>query len=88
MFMGGSNTDRERVMLQSRKGFIRVAVEEGLDGGLVPVYHYGNSLVGFNGINPFLKVTIYLHIPQPPWPLTFQPHHPCCSSLPLMHAIH
>jgi hypothetical protein len=27
-------------------GFVRVAVEEGLDGGIVPVYHSGNTEVG------------------------------------------
>lgn len=32
-------------MLKSRKGFVRVAVEEGIDGGLVPVYHFGNTAI-------------------------------------------
>jgi hypothetical protein len=32
-------------MLANRKGFVRVAVEEGLDGGIVPVYHFGNTQV-------------------------------------------
>lgn len=35
----------ENVMLKSRKGFVRVAVEEGIDGGLVPVYHFGNTAI-------------------------------------------
>jgi hypothetical protein len=25
---------------------VQVAVEEGLDGGIVPVYHFGNTQVG------------------------------------------
>jgi 2-acylglycerol O-acyltransferase 2 len=37
---------KERIMLANRKGFVRVAVEEGLDGGIVPVYHFGNTQVG------------------------------------------
>ena len=41
MFMGSKT--QENVMLKTRKGFVRVAVEEGLDGGIVPVYHFGNS---------------------------------------------
>ncbi|KAG1673426.1 hypothetical protein FOA52_002191 [Chlamydomonas sp. UWO 241] len=36
---------RENVMVRTRKGFCRVAVEEGVDGGIVPVYHMGNSRV-------------------------------------------
>lgn len=32
-------------MLRDRKGFVRVAVQEGVDGGIVPVYHFGNSRV-------------------------------------------
>ena len=32
-------------MLRERKGFVRVAVEQGLDGGLIPVYHFGNTQV-------------------------------------------
>jgi hypothetical protein len=36
---------KERIMLANRKGFVRVAVEEGLDGGIVPVYHFGNTQV-------------------------------------------
>jgi hypothetical protein len=35
----------ENVMVRTRKGFVRVAVEEGIDGGIVPIYHMGNSLV-------------------------------------------
>ena len=31
-------------MLRDRKGFVRVAVEEGVDG-LVPIYHFGHSLL-------------------------------------------
>ena len=34
---------RERIKLKERKGFVRVAVEHGLDGGLVPTYHFGNT---------------------------------------------
>lgn len=36
---------KERIVLRDRKGFVRIAVEEGLDGGIVPVYHYGNTKV-------------------------------------------
>jgi 2-acylglycerol O-acyltransferase 2 len=36
---------KERIKLQQRKGFIRVAVEHGLDGGLVPTYHFGNTRI-------------------------------------------
>jgi hypothetical protein len=43
MFMG-SKTE-ESIMLKTRKGFVRVAVEEGIDGGVVPVYHFGNSKI-------------------------------------------
>lgn len=32
-------------MLLNRKGFVKVAVEQGLDGGIIPVYHYGNTQV-------------------------------------------
>lgn len=39
MFMQDSK--RERLMLRSRKGFTRVAVETGAP--IVPVYHFGNS---------------------------------------------
>ncbi len=34
-----------QIMLKDRKGFVRVAVEEGVDGGIVPVFHFGNSRV-------------------------------------------
>ena len=30
---------RERIVLRNRKGFVRIAVEQGLDGGIIPVYH-------------------------------------------------
>ena len=33
------------MVLRARKGFVRAAVEEGLDGGIVPVFHFGNSQV-------------------------------------------
>lgn len=33
-------------MLLNRKGFVKIAVEQGLDGGIIPVYHYGNTQVG------------------------------------------
>jgi hypothetical protein len=36
---------KERIMLLNRKGFVRIAVEQGLDGGIIPVYHYGNTQV-------------------------------------------
>jgi hypothetical protein len=36
---------KERIMLLTRKGFVKVAVEQGLDGGIIPVYHYGNTQV-------------------------------------------
>jgi hypothetical protein len=32
-------------MLLNRKGFVKIAVESGLDGGIIPVYHYGNTQV-------------------------------------------
>ena len=52
MFMGSKV--QENVMLKTRKGFVRVAVEEGLDGGIVPVYHFGNSqvLTEWSGYRP------------------------------------
>lgn len=37
---------KERIMLLNRKGFVKIAVESGLDGGIIPVYHYGNTQVG------------------------------------------
>lgn len=37
---------KERIMLLNRKGFVKIAVEQGLDGGIIPVYHYGNTSVG------------------------------------------
>eukprot|EP00877_Chromochloris_zofingiensis_P005689 jgi/Chrzof1/15120/Cz09g27290.t1_DGAT2D[v5.2] len=36
---------KERIKLRSRKGFVRIAVEEGLNGGLIPVYHFGNTQI-------------------------------------------
>jgi 2-acylglycerol O-acyltransferase 2 len=33
---------RERIHLLGRKGFVKVALETGIDG-IVPVYHFGNS---------------------------------------------
>jgi hypothetical protein len=27
-------------------GFVKIAVETGLDGGIIPVYHFGNTQVG------------------------------------------
>jgi 2-acylglycerol O-acyltransferase 2 len=36
---------KERIKLKHRKGFIRAAVEFGLDGGLVPTYHFGNTRI-------------------------------------------
>eukprot|EP00879_Flechtneria_rotunda_P014757 GHRR01015421.1.p1 GENE.GHRR01015421.1~~GHRR01015421.1.p1 ORF type:complete len:285 (+),score=59.03 GHRR01015421.1:1233-2087(+) len=36
---------KERIKLLERKGFVKIAVEEGLDGGIIPVYHYGNTKV-------------------------------------------
>ncbi|KAG2486331.1 hypothetical protein HYH03_015035 [Edaphochlamys debaryana] len=38
-------TKKEQVVLKDRKGFVRVAVEQGCDGGILPVYHFGNSSV-------------------------------------------
>jgi 2-acylglycerol O-acyltransferase 2 len=40
MFM--QHPHKERVLLKTRKGFVRVAIETGADG-IVPVYHFGNS---------------------------------------------
>jgi 2-acylglycerol O-acyltransferase 2 len=34
---------KERIKLKERKGFVRIAVECGLDGGIIPVYHFGNT---------------------------------------------
>lgn len=39
------HASKERIVLKDRKGFVRIAVEEGLDGGIVPVYHFGNTKV-------------------------------------------
>ncbi|WIA23591.1 hypothetical protein OEZ85_000302 [Tetradesmus obliquus] len=36
---------KERIKLLERKGFVRIAVEAGLDGGIIPVYHFGNTQV-------------------------------------------
>lgn len=41
IFMG--HPSEERIMLLTRKGFVRIAVEEGAD--IVPVFHFGNSLI-------------------------------------------
>jgi hypothetical protein len=37
---------KERIKLLERKGFVKIAVETGLDGGIIPVYHFGNTQVG------------------------------------------
>ncbi|KAF5839777.1 diacylglycerol acyltransferase [Dunaliella salina] len=50
MFMVDSK--RERVKLVGRKGFVRVALEAGVD--LVPVYYFGQSQVFCNYGPPFL----------------------------------
>jgi 2-acylglycerol O-acyltransferase 2 len=34
---------KERIMVKDRKGFIRLAVEEGVP--IVPIYHFGNTLL-------------------------------------------
>jgi hypothetical protein len=36
---------KERIKLLERKGFVKIAVETGLDGGIIPVYHFGNTQV-------------------------------------------
>lgn len=36
---------KERIKLLDRKGFVKIAVEQGLDGGIIPVYHFGNTQV-------------------------------------------
>lgn len=36
-------------MLLNRKGFVKIAVEQGLDGGIIPVYHFGNTQVRHMG---------------------------------------
>lgn len=36
-------------MLLNRKGFVKIAVEQGLDGGIIPVYHLGNTQVRRRG---------------------------------------
>lgn len=33
----------ERIKLRNRKGFVKVAIEEGITGGIMPVYHLGNT---------------------------------------------
>lgn len=38
---------QENIVLRSRKGFARVAVEQGVDG-IIPVYHFGSCKVGVN----------------------------------------
>jgi hypothetical protein len=37
-------------MLCNRKGFVKVAVEMGVDGGIIPVYHFGNTQVRAAGV--------------------------------------
>ncbi|GLI66395.1 hypothetical protein VaNZ11_010187, partial [Volvox africanus] len=69
---------RHQIMLRDRKGFVRVAVEEGVDGGIVPVYHFGNSRVldfgpqalsslsrSMRAALGFLHGTWYLPLPRP-----------------------
>lgn len=34
----------DHIYIKNRKGFVAVAVEEGVD--IVPVYHFGNTQVG------------------------------------------
>eukprot|EP00882_Tetradesmus_deserticola_P018110 GHRQ01019435.1.p1 GENE.GHRQ01019435.1~~GHRQ01019435.1.p1 ORF type:complete len:285 (+),score=101.13 GHRQ01019435.1:382-1236(+) len=36
---------KERIKLLERKGFVKIAVEAGVDGGIIPVYHFGNTQV-------------------------------------------
>eukprot|EP00775_Hariotina_reticulata_P011003 gene11003-11157_t len=36
---------KERIKLLDRKGFVRVAVEQGISGGIVPAYNFGNTQV-------------------------------------------
>jgi hypothetical protein len=47
---------KERIMLLNRKGFVKIAVEQGLDGGIIPVYHLGNTQVRGAGHTFFLFV--------------------------------
>jgi hypothetical protein len=42
---------KERIKLLERKGFVKIAVETGLDGGIIPVYHFGNTQVGRQYVN-------------------------------------
>ncbi|GLI66396.1 hypothetical protein VaNZ11_010188 [Volvox africanus] len=69
---------KEQIMLRDRKGFVRVAVKEGVDGGIVPVYHFGNSRVldfgpqalsslsrSMRAALGFLHGTWYLPLPRP-----------------------
>eukprot|EP00798_Chlamydomonas_sp_ICE-L_P016836 gene16836-23116_t len=37
------STKKETLVLRSRKGFVRIAVEVGCSGGIIPVYHFGNT---------------------------------------------
>ena len=39
MFM--THGDKEAIMLQNRRGFIKIAVEHGIP--VIPMYHFGNS---------------------------------------------
>ncbi|GLC45911.1 hypothetical protein PLESTF_000711500 [Pleodorina starrii] len=72
------NKHKEQIMVRDRKGFVRVAVEEGVDGGIVPVFHFGNSRVldfgpqalssvsrSMRAALGFLYGTWYLPLPRP-----------------------
>ncbi|GMH39682.1 hypothetical protein BSKO_07580 [Bryopsis sp. KO-2023] len=46
--------DKEQVLLASRKGFIKMALQNGVD--IVPVYHFGNSRVLSIGPQSFMEL--------------------------------
>jgi 2-acylglycerol O-acyltransferase 2 len=50
MYAGQQHARKERIKLLDRKGFVRIAVEQGLEGGIIPVYHFGNTQVGVGSV--------------------------------------
>jgi hypothetical protein len=45
MYMQHSH--KERIKLLDRKGFVKVAIEQGITGGIIPTYNFGNTQVGW-----------------------------------------
>eukprot|EP00455_Lapot_gusevi_P046131 TRINITY_DN6023_c0_g1_i1.p1 TRINITY_DN6023_c0_g1~~TRINITY_DN6023_c0_g1_i1.p1 ORF type:complete len:134 (-),score=26.19 TRINITY_DN6023_c0_g1_i1:210-611(-) len=72
--------DREELMLRSRKGFVEVAVQSGVE--IVPIYYFGNSkIVDFgprflSGISRKLKMSFGLIYGL--WGLPIPRPHPIC----------